>query len=298
LCLNLSWTTDKSQIGVSFSPMPSLAEFHPQVVHFAIALLVTGLVFRWISLTGRALFTGPAAAVLLLAGTLAAVVAVKSGDDAHGPAERVPGARAAVIEHEEWGERTRNLFFFVAAFEIGALLVRRRSTRVAKGLTVASALVGLIGGWMLYEAAEHGGELVYAYAGGVGIRSGDTADVTRLYVAGLYHSAQQARAQHDSGRAAELFATLGRQLPGDTTARFLAIESMIRDRRDGRGALAELGRTGVPADNQRWRLRHGFLKTDAFLLLGQSDSARATLEQLAQDFPAAQRVKDRLAEIR
>jgi hypothetical protein len=32
----------------------------------------------------------------------------------------------------------------------------------------------------LYEAGEHGADLVYGYAGGVGTRYGDTADVTRL----------------------------------------------------------------------------------------------------------------------
>jgi len=277
--------------------MPNLASWHPQIVHFAIALLCVGVLFRWISLTGRAAFTGPAAAVLLLVGTGAAVLAVKSGTDAHGPVERVPGAREAVIEHEDWGKRTRNLFLAVAALEILALGLARRSARVAKGLTVASALVGLAGGFALYEAGEHGGELVYAYAGGVGIRYGDTTDVNRLLLAGLYHSAQQARTLHDSARAAELFGELARRFPDDTTVRFLAIESLIRDQNDGRAALAALARLSVPPDNQRLRLRYGFLKVDAFLAAGRPDSARATLEQLARDFPDVQRIKDRLAQI-
>lgn len=274
--------------------MPTLASWHPQIVHFAIALLCVGVLFRWISLTGRAAFTGPAAAVLLLAGTLAAVLAVKSGTDAHGPVERVPGAREAVIEHEHWGERARNIFLIIAALEIGALVVTRRSARATKGLTVASALVGLAGGFALYEAGEHGGELVYSYAGGVGIRYGDTADVSRLLLAGLYHSAQQARTQKDSARAAELFGELGRRYPTDTTVRFLAIESLVRDRNDGRAALVELRKMSVPAADQRLRLRYGFLKADAHLAAGQPDSARAVLEQLARDFPNQQRVKDRL----
>src|SRR6266498_2238671 len=109
--------------------MPNLASWHPQIVHFAIVLLAVGVLFRWISLTGRAPFTGPAAAVLLIVGTVAAVLAVQSGTDAHGPVERVPGARAAVMEHEEWGERTRNIFLIVAALEIGAFLVARRAGR-------------------------------------------------------------------------------------------------------------------------------------------------------------------------
>ena len=78
----------------------SLAPLHPQIVHFVIALLFAGVVFRCIALTSRAAFTGPAAAVLLLVGTLGAVLAAKSGTDAHGPVERVPGSRAAVVEHD------------------------------------------------------------------------------------------------------------------------------------------------------------------------------------------------------
>jgi uncharacterized membrane protein len=278
--------------------MPSLASWHPQVVHFAVALLLVGVLFRWLSLSGRAAFTGPAAALLLLAGTAAAVIAVQSGTDAHGPVERVPGARQAVIEHEEWGERARNIFLVVAALEIAALALARRSARVTKGLTVASALVGLAGGVSIYEAAEHGGELVYSYAGGVGIRSGDTTDVSRLLLAGLYHSAQQARARHDSASAAELFAEIARRFPDDTTARFLAIESLVHDRNDGKAALAALARLSLPPGDQRLRLRYDFLKADAFLAAGQPDSARATLDRLARDFPVNARIKDRLAQIK
>jgi len=99
----------------------SLAALHPQIVHFVIALLFVGVLFRCVSLTGRVPFAGPAARVLLLVGTGAAVLAVQSGTAAHGPVERVPGARAAVMEHQEWGQRTRNIFLVVAALEIAAL---------------------------------------------------------------------------------------------------------------------------------------------------------------------------------
>src|SRR5205807_7970056 len=97
-----------------------LADLPPQGVHCGIALLFAGVLARCVALTGRAPFTGPAAAVLLLVGTGAAVLAVQSGTAAHGPVERVPGARAAVMQHEEWGERTRNICLVVAALEVGA----------------------------------------------------------------------------------------------------------------------------------------------------------------------------------
>jgi uncharacterized membrane protein len=277
--------------------MPNIASWHPQIVHFAIVLLAIGVLFRWISLTGRAAFTGPAAAVLLLAGTTAALLAVQSGTDAHGPVERVPGARQAVMEHEDWGKRAKNIFLVVAVLEIAALVLARRNARVTKGLTVASALVGLLGGAAIYETGEHGGELVYSYAGGVGIRSGDTTDVSRLLMAGLYHSAQAARTRHDSAAAAELFAEIARRFPNDTTVRFLAIESLVRDKNDGKGALAALRQLSVSPDDQRLRVRFGFLKADAFEAAGQRDSARATIEQLARDFPENPRIKDRLSRL-
>lgn len=279
--------------------MPSLASLHPLIVHFAIVLLIVGVIFRWISLTGRAAFTGPAAAVLLLAGTAAAVLAVKSGTAAHGPVERVPGVRDAVVDHEEAGEWARNVFLIVAGLELIALATRRRNLNVARGALWGSAVVGVFGVAALYKASDRGGDLVYRYAGGVGIRYGDTADVNRLYLAGLYQAALQARNQHDSTRAAQLFSELARQFPNDTTVHFLLVESLVRDKHDGRGALAALARLRVPPDDRRLQLRYGFLKADAFLAAGRPDSARATLERLAAAFPEMQqRIKDRLDQIK
>src|SRR5436309_7233177 len=127
-----------------------MAYFHPQFVHFAIALLVAGVVFRAVSLLGRPAFAAPAALSLLAAGTLAAALAVQSGTAAHGPVERIPGVRQAVADHEEWGIRTRNVFFTVIVLEgIGLLLYRSPRRRLAYA---ASAIVGVIGLACLYEA--------------------------------------------------------------------------------------------------------------------------------------------------
>src|SRR5688572_9719142 len=168
----------------------SLAALHPQVVHFVIGLLIIGVLFRVVALSGRMKWTGPAATALLVIGGAAAWVAAKSGTAAHGPVERIPGAREAVQEHEEWGERTRNVFVGVAALELIALALSGGAARTVRSV---SALAGIAGVFVLYEAAEHGGDLVYAYAGGVGIRSGKPEDVARLLVAGLYNESQLAR---------------------------------------------------------------------------------------------------------
>ena len=148
-----------------------MAELHPQVVHVTIILALVGVAFRVLSLTGRASFAGPAATVLILAAAASSIPSVQSGVAAHGPVERVPGARPAVVEHEEWGERARNVLLLLGAIELVGLALRRSPK--ATFVYAASALVGLVAAFAVYEAGEHGGELVYAYAGGVGIRSGD-----------------------------------------------------------------------------------------------------------------------------
>src|SRR5262249_33235669 len=161
------------------------ASLHPLVVHFAIALLITGALLRWLSLTDRVPFASPAASTLLLAGTVAAFVSVKSGLAAHGPVERIPGAAAAVTDHERWGERTHALSLAVTLPERAVIVLARR-TRPRLAIIASSALC-VPAVFCLYEAGEHGGELVYSYAGGVGTRSGDPADVGRLLVAAAYN---------------------------------------------------------------------------------------------------------------
>lgn len=279
--------------------MPDIGAYHPIIVHFAIVLLIVGVIFRWVFLTGRAYWAGPAAATLLIAGTLAAVAAAQSGLDAHDVVERIPGARQAVIDHEEAGEWARDVFLVVAALEIIALVLIRRKPGIARGVVWGSAVLGLVGIATLYNAGDKGGDLVYAYAGGVGTRLGDTADVRRLYVAGLYQAAQQARRQNDSSRAAQLFAELAKQFPNDTSVRLLAAESLLRDKKDPRGALGLLAGFPVAPDNRFLSVRVGFLKSDAYVAAGKPDSARAVLQQLATAFPQLQqRIQDRLKNIR
>src|SRR3990172_4974923 len=165
-----------------------MAAYHPQIVHFVIALLAVGVIFRAVSLIPYPALAGPSALVLIVLGTGAAALAVNSGDAAHGAVERIPGARVAVEEHEEWGRRTLTVFMGVIAIEaVGLMLFKSPRRRHAY---LASTIVGLVGLVCVYQAAAHGGRLVYSYAGGVGIRSGDPADVERLLLAGLYQQGQ------------------------------------------------------------------------------------------------------------
>ena len=270
---------------------PSFAAFHPQVVHFVIGLLIVGVAFRLIALSGRLKWTGPAATTLLVMGGAAAWVAAKSGDAAHGPVERVPGVRDAVVEHEEWGERTRNVFVGVAALELVALVLGAGAARTVRAV---SGLAGIAGVFVLYEAAEHGGELVYAYAGGVGIRSGNPEDVARLLVAGLYHESQLARRAGRGEDANGLIRMMLDRNPGDATTRLLWAESLLLDRNDAAAALAALDSSTVRPDDARLRPRRDMLAADALAASGRIDSARVVLQAAATQFPTNARVKAKL----
>jgi uncharacterized membrane protein len=272
--------------------MPSLAGLHPIVVHFAIALLIAGAMFRWLSLTGRIAFASPAATSLLLVGTLAAFLAVQSGGAAHGPVERIPGLADAVTQHEHWGERAQNVFLVVAAAEI-ALLGLSRWDRSRPAL-IASAVLCLPAVFCLYEAGEHGGDLVYSYAGGPGLRTGNPEDVARLLVAGVYNQAQADRKAGRPGDAAALVSAIAPRFASDPNVQVMAAESALIDRKDPASALDILGRTAVPQDNARLRVRHGMLMADALEAAGRPDAARATLQQLAAAFPENGRIKQRL----
>jgi len=261
-----------------------IAPWHPQIVHFVIALAFVGVGFRLLSLTGKLSWTSPAATLLLVGSALASVLAAKSGDQAHGPAERVPGARPAVVEHEEWGERARNMLLLIAGLELLGLVVRRPEN-VARGLRFGMAGAGLVGLFVVYEAAEHGGDLVYSFAGGVGTRSGAPEDLGRLLTAGLYHQAQRDRADGRLDEAERLLDELGRRHPGSVDIALLRVDFQLRDRKDPEGALARLGAITVPDQETRAVIRHGLLTAEALQATGQTDAARAVLQGLAGRFP-------------
>jgi uncharacterized membrane protein len=276
--------------------MIDLGPFHPQIVHFVIALLSVGVGLRWVSLTGKLPFTSGAATTLLLLGTVAAVLAVASGTAAHDVVERIPGVGGAVRIHEEWGERTRNLFLAISALELAALALMKRPA-LRRGVLIASALAGLVGVYAVYEVGDKGGDLVYSYAGGPGLRTGDTADIGRLYVAGIYEQAMLDRKDGRLDQAAVLIEQLAQRQPGDTGMQLLRIESLVRDRQDPQAALVELQRYTPSTDNPRLRLRVDMLAADAYEAAGMTDSARAVLQRLVQDFPNFQRLRERLSRL-
>jgi uncharacterized membrane protein len=261
------------------------AALHPQVVHFAIVLVIVGVAFRLVSLLGRPAFASPAATTLLLLAALSAVVSVRTGTAAHGPVERVPGSRPAVMAHEEAGEQAQVVLLVLGLVELVGFAMRK-SPKVRMVHAVA-AVAGLAGVYTVYEAGERGGELVYSYAGGVGIRSGDPKDIQRLLLAGSYQQAMADRAAGRAQQAADLIAATAERFPADPEVRLLAAESLLVDQKDAQAAIDGLTQIQVPADNRVLGFRKATLLADAYQAAGQKEAAIAALESVLKAFPNA-----------
>jgi len=131
---------------------------HPAVVHFPIALLLSGLVAqagsRWSR--GRALL-GAAASWLLWIGVFALWAAVGTGLLAERTAPHVPPAWEVLHEHRELGLWTAGLF---SVLGLGRILLKNR-------LLLLQLLLWVAGAGVLVSTAWHGGELVFQYGMGV-----------------------------------------------------------------------------------------------------------------------------------
>lgn len=258
----------------------NLAAMHPQIVHFAIVLTIIGAAFRVISLLGKPAFASPAASTLLILAALAGYASTQSGTAAHGPVERVPGARPAVQEHEEWGDRARNGLLVLGVIELVGLAMRK--TKYSTMVNGVAALGALVCVGLVYEAGEHGGKLVYSYAGGIGIRTGDEKDIQQLLLTGYY---QQAMADRKAGRAdsaAQLIADAAKRFNSDPEIKMVAAESMILDQKNPKAALDALAAFEPPAQLAG---RKATLQADAFEATGQKDAAIAVLQAVVSQRP-------------
>jgi uncharacterized membrane protein len=272
---------------------PDIGFYHPIVIHFAIALVTLGVLFRWVSLTGRVTFAGPAAASMILLATVATLIGVRSGEDAHVAVEALPGVADVVRAHEVWGHRTRDLALALGGLELLALALRGRGHD--RRILLASAGLGLAAFLSVLQTGKLGGDLVYAHAGGVGIRSGDPEDVARLLLAGLYQQAELDEKAGSPDDAASLIAIAARRFPADTAVQVRAAEVLLQDRHDPPGALAILGRLGSTRDEPGLHFRESWLTADALDALGRHAEAREVLERLRAEFPHSARLRGRLA---
>lgn len=149
--------------------MEFLAELHPKIVHFPIALFI---IYTFIEIIGAVFnkeqFT-KTAPVLLSLGVLFGVAAVLSGNQAYETGKIIFGLqrqfpRSIVSLHEKYATITLWYFLFLLILRT-YFVIKKKLTKTF--LIILSAL-GLVGCYLIYLTGSYGADLVYKF--GVGIK--------------------------------------------------------------------------------------------------------------------------------
>jgi uncharacterized membrane protein len=155
-------------------PLPAWDGLHPLIIHFPIALLLVAPVLLAIGIVMRERGRPWLLAALLLTalGTIAAWVAVSTGEAAGALAERTPEINAAIERHESLAELVRNLFtvitlLFTAILFGPGLLHRHVVPRITTLAWFVLLAVFGIGALAVVHTGHEGGRLVHEF----GVRS-------------------------------------------------------------------------------------------------------------------------------
>jgi uncharacterized membrane protein len=104
----------------------------------------------------------------MLIGTIAAFIAVSTGESAGELAERVPNVEAVLENHEELAETTRNIFtaltvIFGAIIFVPMIFKKELGRKVMIPVGLAFLVFYGAGSVVLMNAAHEGGRLVHEY---------------------------------------------------------------------------------------------------------------------------------------
>ena len=158
----------------SFPPLPPWDGMHPLVIHLPIALILVTPILVVLALVCRKCTLGwlRASALLMVLAAIGACLATSTGSAAEDYAEKVPGARDILEEHEELGEAARNFAIgLAAALVIGTGVYWRLGDKIPRKALITTGVLYLVvhGAAMLVvaNASHQGGRLVHE----VGVRA-------------------------------------------------------------------------------------------------------------------------------
>lgn len=147
-----------------------MRNIHPIIVHFPIALFITGLVIDAIGHLWRKETAKKIGLVLVVLGALGALAAMVTGTLAEETVEeRLSKAGEKALDlHEDLGKLTAYLLLVVAALRVVIATGWLSRWRLVAGVALAIYLIaGVIGLGTLTVTGYYGGELVYQYGAGV-----------------------------------------------------------------------------------------------------------------------------------
>lgn len=147
-----------------------MMNIHPIVVHFPIALFLTGFALDVIGHFSQGETLKRASLILIVLGALGALAAMLTGQFAEEAAEEVLSTKGVGVldQHEGLGKLTAYLLLAVAAIRLILATSWLSKWRWAAGIALGVYLVaGALGVGALTATGYYGGELVYRYGAGV-----------------------------------------------------------------------------------------------------------------------------------
>lgn len=154
--------------------MEFLAELHPQVIHFPIAILILYSVIEIIAIILNHKFLQKMAHLLLAIGVVSAIAAVLTGNQAAAHAAEVNTKfslpKELIEEHETYASYT--LWYFLAVLVFRTFLVLKK--KMEENLRFILIPMVLLGSFLIYKTGDYGGQLVYNY--GVGTKPIESID--------------------------------------------------------------------------------------------------------------------------
>ena len=143
--------------------MEFLAELHPKVVHFPIALLITYVILELIGIVSRKEFYQKAAHLLLFLGVIGALFAVLTGNQAFTAYQYWNDSSSELFnDHQTFANLTVWYFTGMLVFRT-YLVVKKKFSSSYRYIILALALFGC---YLIYQTAEYGGDLIKKF--GVG----------------------------------------------------------------------------------------------------------------------------------
>lgn len=146
--------------------MEFLAQYHPLLVHFPIALFILYFLFESSGIIFNKEYLLKSAVIILVLGVVIALETVLTGNqaaqllDAQGLLTK--DINKVVEAHEEWATITLWFYVFVLALRV-FLTVNKKFVGNLRYIFVVLSLIGI---FFIYKTGEYGGKLVYEHGAG------------------------------------------------------------------------------------------------------------------------------------
>ncbi len=151
--------------------MEFLAELHPKVVHFPIALLITFVLLELIGTLLNKDFYAKTAHLILFLGVIGSIFAVLTGNQAFIAYEYWnPASEALFNNHQTFANLT--IWYFTGLLVLRTYLVVKK--KYFKTIKYVFLILTLLGGFLVYQTSEYGGELVKKYGIGTELKNNNT----------------------------------------------------------------------------------------------------------------------------